>query len=99
MFAYYTRLEGNSEQGTGDRGQGTVSISTDPDHCPLFPVPCSLTTLEKRRGIAYNVNWFRDTGEVSERLKEHAWKACVPCERYRGFKSHPLRNSRTNIFE
>jgi hypothetical protein len=29
-------------------------------------------------------------GEVSEWLKEHAWKACVP-KRYRGFESPPLR--------
>src|SRR6266545_6020498 len=29
-------------------------------------------------------------GEVSEWLKEHAWKACVP-KRYRGFESLPLR--------
>src|SRR5436190_7299215 len=31
-------------------------------------------------------------GEVSEWLKEHAWKACVP-KRYRGFESLPLRQS------
>ena len=31
-----------------------------------------------------------DPGEVSEWLKEHAWKACVP-KRYRGFESLPLR--------
>jgi hypothetical protein len=30
-------------------------------------------------------------GEVSEWLKEHAWKACVP-KRYRGFESPPLRH-------
>ncbi len=28
-------------------------------------------------------------GEVSERFKEHAWKACV--RKYRGFESRPLR--------
>ena len=29
-------------------------------------------------------------GEVPERPKGHAWRACVP-KRYRGFESHPLR--------
>ena len=29
-------------------------------------------------------------GEVPERPKGHAWRACVPT-RYRGFESHPLR--------
>jgi uncharacterized protein YdhG (YjbR/CyaY superfamily) len=31
-------------------------------------------------------------GEVSEWLKEHAWKACVRCKAYRGFESRPLRS-------
>ena len=31
------------------------------------------------------------TGEVSEWLKEHAWKACVRRKVYRGFESRPLR--------
>ena len=31
-------------------------------------------------------------GEVSEWLKEHAWKACVRRESYREFESHPLRH-------
>ena len=30
-------------------------------------------------------------GEVSEWLKEHAWKACVRRKAYRGFESRPLR--------
>ena len=30
-------------------------------------------------------------GEVSEWPKEHAWKACVPINRDRGFESRPLR--------
>jgi hypothetical protein len=30
-------------------------------------------------------------GEVSEWLKEHAWKACVRRKVYRGFESRPLR--------
>ncbi len=30
-------------------------------------------------------------GEVSERLKEHAWKACIGLKLYRGFESPPLR--------
>ena len=31
-------------------------------------------------------------GEVSERLKEHAWKVCVRLKAYRGFESLPLRH-------
>ena len=31
------------------------------------------------------------SGEVSEWLKEHAWKACVRRKAYRGFESRPLR--------
>ena len=34
---------------------------------------------------------FTHTGEVSERSKEHAWKACVRPSVYRGFESRPLR--------
>src|SRR4029450_5770293 len=34
---------------------------------------------------------FRPPGEVSEWLKEHAWKACVR-KTYRGFESPPLRH-------
>ena len=30
-------------------------------------------------------------GEVSERLKEHAWKACARRKVGRGFESRPLR--------
>ncbi len=30
-------------------------------------------------------------GEVSEWLKEHAWKVCVRGNSYREFESHPLR--------
>jgi hypothetical protein len=33
------------------------------------------------------------TGEVSEWLKEHAWKACVRRKVYRGFESRPLRQT------
>ena len=33
----------------------------------------------------------RCRGEVSERLKERAWKARVRLTPYRGFESHPLR--------
>jgi hypothetical protein len=32
-------------------------------------------------------------GEVSEWLKEHAWKACVRRKAYRGFESRPLRHT------
>ncbi len=32
------------------------------------------------------------SGEVSEWLKEHAWKVCIPCKRDRGFESRSLRN-------
>ncbi len=32
------------------------------------------------------------SGEVSEWLKEHAWKACVSHSRHRGFESLPLRH-------
>jgi hypothetical protein len=35
------------------------------------------------------------TGEVSEWLKEHAWKACVRRKVYRGFESRPLRQTPT----
>ena len=31
-------------------------------------------------------------GEVTERLKVHDWKSCVPLIRYRGFESPPLRH-------
>ena len=34
---------------------------------------------------------YDDYGEVSEWLKEHAWKACVRRKVYRGFESRPLR--------
>ncbi len=37
------------------------------------------------------------TGEVSEWLKEHAWKACVRRKVYRGFESRPLRQLE-NVF-
>jgi hypothetical protein len=36
------------------------------------------------------LNFKNITGEMSEWLKEHAWKACV-LKRYRGFESHSLR--------
>ncbi len=35
---------------------------------------------------------LRIVGEVSEWLKEHAWKACVGSP-YRGFESRPLRSA------
>jgi hypothetical protein len=36
---------------------------------------------------------FKARGEVSERSKEHAWKACIRVyNAYRGFESHPLRH-------
>ncbi len=37
---------------------------------------------------------LRTAGEVSEWLKEHAWKACVRRKAYRGFESRPLRQTR-----
>lgn len=30
-------------------------------------------------------------GKVQERLNWHAWRACVPLARNRGFESHPFR--------
>ncbi len=32
-------------------------------------------------------------GEVTERLKVHDWKSCVPLKGYRGFESPPLRQN------
>ena len=37
---------------------------------------------------------FRDYGEVSEWFKEHAWKACIGGNLYRGFESRSLRQRR-----
>lgn len=37
-------------------------------------------------------------GEMSERSKEHAWKACIRFATYRGFESLSLRNEPVKIF-
>ncbi len=38
------------------------------------------------------------SGEVSEWLKEHAWKACIRSKPYQGFKSLPHRQFMFRIF-
>ena len=40
-----------------------------------------------------------DRGEVSEWLKEHAWKACVRRKVYRGFESRPLRQTLGGVYK
>ena len=48
---------------------------------------------DKLRSIGARFFPGSENGEVSEWLKEHAWKACVRRKVYRGFESRPLRHS------
>ena len=52
-------------------------------------------TVAAESGAEVRLGGSPPIGEVSERLKEHAWKVCIG-NPYRGFESLPLRHNMFN---
>ena len=76
----------------GGRGEGGVP-SMPPRRATTLRAPCALDVagVPLARPVDICDGWR--VGEVPERPKGHAWRACVPT-RYRGFESLPLRLSK-----
>lgn len=62
--------------------------------CQLQESGLTLGPLSKkyRRIVLNHASSIILQGEMSERSKEHAWKACIRLTTYRGFESLSLRN-------